>query len=97
MEQGIEVPGARALDGLIGALQPLQVAGTSRPVVQGIQHDSRLVRPGDVFVAIPGLTTDGAVHVEQALHNGAVAVVSDKGLHLGVPCIQVTNPRLSLA
>lgn len=97
MEQGFELPGARALDGLIGALRPLRVLGSSRPLVAGVQHDSRRVRPGDVFVAIPGLTTDGAAHIHQALRNGAVAVISHGNLQLEVPCLQVANPRLSLA
>ena len=37
--------------------------------------DSRLVEPGDVFVACPGATTDGRLYVEQAIGNGAAAVL----------------------
>jgi len=47
--------------------------------VQGIQYDSRLVRPGDCFVAVPGEKSDGGRFIDQALARGAVAVISESG------------------
>ncbi len=41
--------------------------------------DSRIVRPGDAFVAMPGRATDGRAHIEQALAAGAAAVVYEAG------------------
>lgn len=40
-----------------------------------LRIDSRLVQPGDVFIAIPGLTTDGRKYIAQAIANGAAAVL----------------------
>ena len=41
-------------------------------------HDSRLVQPGDLFVALAGERTDGHVYLEAAFANGACgAIVSD--------------------
>jgi len=43
----------------------------------GVELDSRLVQPGDLFVALPGRTVHGAQHVAQAIAQGAVAVLTD--------------------
>jgi len=43
--------------------------------VTGIQEDSRLVQPGNIFIARGGTKTDGAKFVEDAAARGAVAVV----------------------
>ena len=47
------------------------------PAISGLQYDSRRIRPGDVFLAIRGETTDGNQYIEKAMAAGAVAVVSD--------------------
>jgi UDP-N-acetylmuramoyl-L-alanyl-D-glutamate--2,6-diaminopimelate ligase len=46
--------------------------------VTGIRADSRQVRPGDLFVAIPGVSLDGHAFVPQALEEGAVAIVGER-------------------
>ncbi len=51
--------------------------------VCGIQQDSRRVRPGDLFVAIPGRKTDGHRFIAQARARGAVAVVAERFFSLG--------------
>jgi UDP-N-acetylmuramoyl-L-alanyl-D-glutamate--2,6-diaminopimelate ligase len=47
------------------------------PSVNGIEFDSRKVKPGNVFVAMKGETSNGNRFIEQAIANGAVAVVTD--------------------
>ncbi len=42
----------------------------------GLRADSRRVRPGDIFVALPGSQVDGARFIADALAAGAAAVVS---------------------
>jgi len=42
--------------------------------VTGISYDSRTVQPGDLFVALPGSTTDGHEFLQDAANRGAVAV-----------------------
>ncbi|MBV1705118.1 MAG: UDP-N-acetylmuramoyl-L-alanyl-D-glutamate--2,6-diaminopimelate ligase, partial [Hyphomicrobiales bacterium] len=62
--------------------------------------DSRLVRPGDVFFALPGAKDDGLRHVADAAARGAVAVVSsrDPGAAAGAAAwIPVADPRRALA
>lgn len=62
------------------------------PVVTGLAIDSRLVRPGDLFVAIQGNNTHGHQFVDEAQALGAIAVVVEQkvetgsGVVLQVPC-----------
>ncbi len=44
-------------------------------VVTGIAADSRLIRPGNLFIAVPGYATDGHSYIPDALAAGAAAVV----------------------
>ncbi|MFZ1865703.1 MAG: UDP-N-acetylmuramoyl-L-alanyl-D-glutamate--2,6-diaminopimelate ligase [Polyangiales bacterium] len=64
--------------------------------VTGVQHDSRRVRPGDLFVAMRGETHDGVRFIDDALSRGAVAVAAEQLLPHGVPQITVENARLAL-
>lgn len=48
------------------------------PEVGGIAADSRRVRPGDLFVAIPGVNVDGHRYIPQALAAGAAAVIGER-------------------
>ncbi len=47
--------------------------------VERVVIDSRDVRPGDLFVALPGARTHGHVHVADALRRGAVAAIVEPG------------------
>jgi UDP-N-acetylmuramoyl-L-alanyl-D-glutamate--2,6-diaminopimelate ligase len=47
------------------------------PEITGLDYDSRRVRPGYVFVAMRGETTDGNRFIDKAIASGAVAVVTD--------------------
>ncbi len=45
--------------------------------VSGLALDSRKVQPGDLFFAMPGTQTSGGRFIQQAIENGASAVVID--------------------
>jgi UDP-N-acetylmuramoyl-L-alanyl-D-glutamate--2,6-diaminopimelate ligase len=45
--------------------------------ITGIQYDSRKIKPGDLFLAMRGESTDGNRYIDSAIKQGAVAVVSD--------------------
>ncbi|MBI4059924.1 MAG: UDP-N-acetylmuramoyl-L-alanyl-D-glutamate--2,6-diaminopimelate ligase [Elusimicrobia bacterium] len=62
---------------LLRAAPPLRVAGSVDVAISGLRHDSREVRAGDLFFALPGSKTDGNRHAKQALDSGAAAVVSE--------------------
>ncbi len=72
--------------------------------VGGVTLDSRDVRPGDLYAALPGFHTHGARFVEQAWAAGAVAVLTDRaGAELAravlgedeaeLPLLVVEDPR----
>ncbi|HSG38564.1 MAG TPA: UDP-N-acetylmuramoyl-L-alanyl-D-glutamate--2,6-diaminopimelate ligase [Thermoanaerobaculia bacterium] len=67
------------------------------PEVRGVEHDSRAVRPGDLFVALPGARFDGRAFAAAAVKAGAVAVVGpDPGAAaegLDVPWLATPEPR----
>ena len=44
-----------------------QITGLATQTVTGVQHDSRQVAGGDLFVAVPGETHDGISFVADAL------------------------------
>jgi UDP-N-acetylmuramoyl-L-alanyl-D-glutamate--2,6-diaminopimelate ligase len=64
-----------------------------------VSHDSRAVRPGDLFVAVHGEKSDGLAHVEEAVARGAVAVVAEQPAPAPslVPWVRVGNSRRALA
>ena len=55
----------------------LSARGGRDPVLAGLTADSRAVRPGMLFAALPGVAAHGAAFVEQALAAGAAAVLTD--------------------
>jgi UDP-N-acetylmuramoyl-L-alanyl-D-glutamate--2,6-diaminopimelate ligase len=59
----------------------------------GVQHDSRRVVPGDLFAAIRGATYDGHDFAGEAVRKGAVAVLCERPLALGVPTLVVPSVR----
>ncbi|WP_236240980.1 UDP-N-acetylmuramoyl-L-alanyl-D-glutamate--2,6-diaminopimelate ligase [Streptomyces sp. CC228A] len=66
--------------------------------VTGITHDSRAVRPGDIYAALPGARLHGADFAAQAAGLGAVAVLTDptgadRAAATGLPVLVVDDPR----
>ncbi len=53
------------------------VGASSDQLVNGVEYDSRRVKPGVAFVAIKGGTTDGNRYLEEALAAGALGIVTD--------------------
>ncbi|HKV81402.1 MAG TPA: UDP-N-acetylmuramoyl-L-alanyl-D-glutamate--2,6-diaminopimelate ligase [Candidatus Sulfotelmatobacter sp.] len=50
---------------------------SGNPDVTGVEYDSRRVKPGSVFVAMNGESSDGNRFIDQAIQAGAVAIVTD--------------------
>jgi UDP-N-acetylmuramoyl-L-alanyl-D-glutamate--2,6-diaminopimelate ligase len=51
--------------------------GDSSEAITGVEYDSRKVRPGSVFVAMKGGSTDGNRYIDKARAAGAVGVITD--------------------
>jgi UDP-N-acetylmuramoyl-L-alanyl-D-glutamate--2,6-diaminopimelate ligase len=79
--------------------------GDSAQPVTGVEYDSRRVRPGAVFVAMKGGSTDGNRYLDKALAAGALGIITDSSPvfdHLlvyqaGVPVLEVEHGRRALA
>jgi len=78
-----------ALDARLGAID-----------ITGITADSRKVRPGFLFVAVPGTKADGLQYIAPAIAAGARAVMAERaGAQItdDVAFVRVTNARRALA
>ena len=64
--------------------------------VTDVTHDSRLVKPGDLFVAIRGFKTDGHRYLDAAVEAGAAAVVVDRSSDVRSAQLVVTDTRTAL-
>jgi UDP-N-acetylmuramoyl-L-alanyl-D-glutamate--2,6-diaminopimelate ligase len=87
-----------ALAELVSALPAAQTVGAVEGVVEKIEMDSRRVRPGDIFVAVRGVTTDGHRFVDAAVQAGARAVVVEHDVDVS-PALRILVPdtRIALA
>ena len=65
--------------------------------IAGICHDSRRLRPGELFVAMRGLETDGHRYIGKAAERGAVCVLCEEKPEIDIPYILVDSARRSLA
>ncbi|XP_004300798.1 PREDICTED: uncharacterized protein LOC101311382 [Fragaria vesca subsp. vesca] len=61
---------------------PISVYGDLEVEITGIQHDSRVVSAGDLFVCCVGRNTDGHLYLSEAIKRGAVAVVASKEIYM---------------
>ncbi|MTA91853.1 MAG: UDP-N-acetylmuramoyl-L-alanyl-D-glutamate--2,6-diaminopimelate ligase, partial [Actinobacteria bacterium] len=76
------------------------------PLLTGISMNTADLRPGDLFVAMPGKKTHGANFIARAIELGAVAVITDSaGLeelrnqsfdHQDIPVLALEDPRTHL-
>jgi UDP-N-acetylmuramoyl-L-alanyl-D-glutamate--2,6-diaminopimelate ligase len=87
----------------LGELIGLEVklpAGAAEIPIAGLAADSRAVKPGYLFAALPGVKTDGARFIADALQRGAAAILVPEGGALATasaPIIEDSDPRRLLA
>jgi UDP-N-acetylmuramoyl-L-alanyl-D-glutamate--2,6-diaminopimelate ligase len=84
------------LSDLLEGVEVLEAPPTD-PEVTGLCYDSRRLKAGDCFVAIPGTHTDGHRYVETALRDGAVAAVVQRPAGIAWPQVVVGDTRRALA
>src|SRR5947209_3225884 len=84
---------------LLRDVNVLAMNGDAEAEISAVTADSRLVKPGALFVAIPGTVMDGAKFIDQARSKGAIAVVSEPPAtgHRPPATIEVTDARAALA
>ncbi|CFX62601.1 UDP-N-acetylmuramoylalanyl-D-glutamate-2,6-diaminopimelate ligase [Syntrophomonas zehnderi OL-4] len=74
------------------------VQGSAAVEVSGISYDSRLIKPGYLFICIPGFKLDGHGFAGQALENGACVILAEKKLDVpeGVTLLLTDDTRKAL-
>lgn len=90
---------------LIAEITAVGSTGGSDAPLAGVEYDSRRVRPGSVFVAMKGGSTDGNRYVDKAVAAGALGIITDSAQtfdHLtvyqaGLPVLEVEHGRRALA
>ncbi|PZF80129.1 UDP-N-acetylmuramoyl-L-alanyl-D-glutamate--2,6-diaminopimelate ligase [Jiangella anatolica] len=91
-------PGLRPRDVTPLPLTALDATAPADVLVTGVTHDSRQVRTGDLYLALPGAVTHGARFAAAAAASGAVAIMTDAaGVSLAgdvsVPVLELADPR----
>lgn len=88
---------------LIG-LEGIKAKGSVDIEIKGIEKNSKEIKEGFMFVAIKGFSTDGHQYVENAIENGAIAVMVEEGCDIkslnipeNVTILMVKNTREALA
>ena len=89
---------------LLVSLEGLKAKGSLDVEIKGIESNSKNIKEGYLFVAIKGFSTDGHQYVENAIQNGAAAVIIEEGCdikNLKIPeevtIVMSPNTRRALA
>lgn len=87
------------LKDLLNDINILEVKGNVELDIRGVTYDSRKSLPGYLFICIDGFSTDGHQFAQQAVDNGAIALVVEKDITIigEVTIIKVSNSREALA
>jgi UDP-N-acetylmuramoyl-L-alanyl-D-glutamate--2,6-diaminopimelate ligase len=89
---------------LIAEITAVGAAGDSAQAVTGIEYDSRRIKPGAVFVAMKGGSTDGNRYIDKAIAQGALGIITDSSERFdyllvyrpGLPMLEVEHGRRAL-
>ncbi|WP_286760955.1 UDP-N-acetylmuramoyl-L-alanyl-D-glutamate--2,6-diaminopimelate ligase [Salegentibacter sp. UBA1130] len=90
----------RVLKDILYKVQIDAVVGNTSVTINKLQFDSRKVELNDAFVAIRGSISDGHNFIEQAINQGALAVICEefpKEIVNGITYIKVENAQQALA
>ncbi len=87
------------LNDILSSLKNFEIIGNVDILIKGIQFDSRKVESGFLFIALSGTDTDGHQFINQAIENGATAVVCSRTHNQSykVPIIKVDDTSKALA
>jgi UDP-N-acetylmuramyl-tripeptide synthetase len=81
---------------LIDDLAGARVLGDPGVAIRAVRNDSRMIEPGDVYVAVRGMRADGHAFVPAAIERGAAAVVVERQLDVAVPQVIVADGATAL-
>lgn len=82
---------------LASAAPAARLRGDGRVAVSDVAYDSRAAGPGALFFCVPGARADGHDFAPDAVRAGAVALVTERELDVGVPQLVVPSAREAMA
>ena len=82
---------------VLAGVAPLGAGLDLEMEISGISYDSRTLRPGELFVALPGYRTDGHRFICQAVEKGAALVLCEHAPEEEGPWLTVPDARAALA
>ena len=82
---------------LLAGIDVLEAGADLSMEIAGVSYDSRLTKPGDLFVAIAGYETDGHRFIPMALEKGAACVLCQRKPEGEGPWVVVPDSRAALA
>ncbi len=85
------------LDQILRELPSAQLDGDPGTEIESLAFDNRKVTPGALFFCVRGLASDGHDYAVAAVEAGAVALVCERPLGLGVPEVLVEDSRAAMA
>ncbi|MFJ7976302.1 UDP-N-acetylmuramoyl-L-alanyl-D-glutamate--2,6-diaminopimelate ligase [Peribacillus sp. JNUCC 23] len=85
------------LQAILSTLHSLTLFEGENPEITSIEHDTRQVKEGSLFVCVKGYTVDGHDFAEKAVELGAAAILAEKPMNVGVPVYVVRDTKRAMA
>jgi len=85
------------LKDLLERVDIVELQGDPGMDITGVAYDSRIVRAGELFVAIKGYESDGHDYINDAVKKGALCVICEKSPESPLPFVRVSDSRKALA
>jgi len=85
------------LETLLSGVEVLENRAGEDVEISGVSYDTREIRPGELFVALPGYKTDGHLYLKEAIAKGAAAALCERPPAEPGPWIAVPDARAALA
>lgn len=84
---------------LLENLTNVEISGDTNREINKIEYDSKKIEKNDIFVAINGFKDDGKNYIDDAINNGACAIVCQDEIEKkeGITYIKVEDARIALA
>lgn len=84
---------------LLENLTNVEISGDTNREINKIEYDSKRIEKNDIFVAINGFKDNGKNYIDDAINNGACAIVCQDEIEKkeGITYIKVEDARIALA
>jgi len=85
------------LEKLLENVEKVRIEADVSANISGFCYDTRVIRSGELFIAIRGYETDGHKYIEEAVGKGAVCIICEEAPVVSVQYVIVKDSRKALA